>query len=87
MDDFSLASSLCPDGVRRLPRAAVSGTLVAAAGTVAMAIWVDAGQNTSRYLFDVAGPCLSLAFAAGTMEIMEGREWFGGIRKMDVGSQ
>jgi hypothetical protein len=74
-------------GVQRLPRAAVSGTLVAAAGTVAMAIWVDAGQNTSRYLFDVAGPCLSLAFAAGTKEITDGREWFGGVRKMDVGSQ
>jgi hypothetical protein len=35
-----------PLGVKRLPRAAVSGTLVGVAGTMATAIWVNAGQNT-----------------------------------------
>jgi hypothetical protein len=52
-------------GMASLPREVVSGSVLGLAGALALVVWRDSGPNGVRPLFDVAGPCLCLAFASG----------------------
>jgi hypothetical protein len=60
---------LAARGMARLPREAIYGTALGLIGAFILAVWVDAGQDASRYLFNMAGPCLCLAFAIGITEV------------------
>jgi hypothetical protein len=62
--------------VRRLPRPWVLATVVAFCGVLAMGAYNNAGGSTSRALFSVAGPLLSLStavFLAGPQAAKEER--------------
>ena len=50
-------------GLRRLPRPWLVATAVAFCGALALGAYNDARGNTSRALFNVAGPVLSLSAA------------------------
>jgi hypothetical protein len=56
-------------GMARLPREAVSASVLGLAAAFALVVWNDAGQNGARPLFNIAGPCLCLAFASGVTEV------------------
>ena len=58
-------------GMGRLPREALRATAFALAGAFALVVWHDAGSNGARPFFNVAGPCLCLAFAIGVAEAGE----------------
>jgi hypothetical protein len=55
-------------GWRRLPRELVPATALALIGIYLMGSFADMGASISRPLFNVAGPWLCLAFAAGVEE-------------------
>jgi hypothetical protein len=52
-------------GWRRLPPTFLAATALALIGIYLMGSFADMGASMSRPLFNVAGPCLCLAFAAG----------------------
>lgn len=56
-------------GRSMMPKAALSATLLAFLGVYAMAGWADVGGDAARPLFNAAGPCLSIAFAAGITKL------------------
>lgn len=61
---------LAARGVARLPREAIYGTALGLIGAFALVVWTDAGgANASRPFFNIAGPCLCLAFAIAVTEV------------------
>lgn len=58
-------------GMARLPSEAVSASVLGLVAAFALVVWNDSGPNGARPLFNIAGPCLCLAFAAGVTEVSE----------------
>jgi hypothetical protein len=56
-------------GMARLPSEAVSASVLGLAAAFALAVWNDSGPNSARPLFNIAGPCLCLAFASGVTKV------------------
>ncbi len=66
---FLWMAPLAARGMARLPRQAIYASALGLAAALALAVWNDSGPNGARPLFDIAGPCLCLAFAKGATDL------------------
>jgi hypothetical protein len=61
-------------GLRRLPRAWVIASIVAALGALTLGLYKNIGGNVARPIFDVAGPMLSLSAAIWLSRMVDARK-------------